>query len=362
MTGRTLFLYFSRRYLMMIVWYLLAVLTLVVVIDYSQISGQFGSLPGFTNLLAFKIAALKSPGILQQLLPFMALFAAMTVLVQLNRKYELVVARASGLSAWQFLFPLTCAAFLVGLIGIVVINPLASKTLALAEELRAGMLNETSGKSAGLSVPWIRQNNQNESVIIGAKSLLRDGSVLASPVFFVLSKDGKLIRRIDADEAVLGDRKWRLINAVETDENNARSSKPEMEIATSLTPELVQERLQDPETIPFFELSHKITVARALGYPAYTFSMQLQSTLALPALCVVMTLIASTVTLKFVRFGQSLQMILGGVLAGFVLYVVTVLVKAFGGAGIVPPVVAAWFPVGLAFLFGISFLLHTEDG
>ena len=135
-----------------------------------------------------------------------------------------------------------------------------------------------------------------------------------------------------------------------------------MIFSTNLTPELVQERLQNPEMIPFLELPQKIAVAKALGYQANVFEMQFQNILALPALLVVMTLIASTVTLKFVRFGQSATMILGGILAGFMLYVVTVLVKAFGGAGIVPPVIAAWFPVGLAFLFGVSFLLNKEDG
>jgi lipopolysaccharide export system permease protein len=75
-----------------------------------------------------------------------------------------------------------------------------------------------------------------------------------------------------------------------------------------------------------------------------------------------MTLIAATVSLKFVRSGQSGAMILGGIVAGFVLYVVTVLAKAFGTAGFVPPFVAAWVPVLIATFFGISFLLHKEDG
>jgi lipopolysaccharide export system permease protein len=55
-------------------------------------------------------------------------------------------------------------------------------------------------------------------------------------------------------------------------------------------------------------------------------------------------------------------MILGGVVAGFMLYVVSVLVKAFGNAGFVPPFVAAWVPVIIATFFGVSFLLHKEDG
>jgi len=42
--------------------------------------------------------------------PFIALFAAMATLISLNRKYELVIARAAGISAWQFLFPLCVGA------------------------------------------------------------------------------------------------------------------------------------------------------------------------------------------------------------------------------------------------------------
>jgi len=99
-----------------------------------------------------------------------------------------------------------------------------------------------------------------------------------------------------------------------------------------------------------------------LGYAANAFHMQYQSLLALPALLMAMTLIAATVSLKFVRFGQSGTMILGGVIAGFMLYVVSVLVKAFGNAGFVPPFVAAWVPVVIATFFGVSFLLHKEDG
>ena len=64
----------------------------------------------------------------------------------------------------------------------------------------------------------------------------------------------------------------------------------------------------------------------------------------------------------FARLGQSAPMILGGVAAGFLLYVVSVLVKAFGSSGFVPPPVAAWFPVVVAAFFGVTFLLHKEDG
>ena len=82
----------------------------------------------------------------------------------------------------------------------------------------------------------------------------------------------------------------------------------------------------------------------------------------LPALLAAMTLIAAMVSLKFVRFGQSLTVILGGILAGFVLYVVSELIQAFANAGTIPPVVAAWLPVLVAAALGTTVLLHKEDG
>ncbi len=77
---------------------------------------------------------------------------------------------------------------------------------------------------------------------------------------------------------------------------------------------------------------------------------------------VAMTLIAATVSLKFSRINQSRSVILGGILSGFVLYVVTVLVRAFGSSGVMPPFVAAWVPVVVAMALGATILLHKEDG
>ncbi len=66
--------------------------------------------------------------------------------------------------------------------------------------------------------------------------------------------------------------------------------------------------------------------------------------------------------MRFARMGQSMTMILGGVVAGFLLYVVSVLVKAFGTAGFVPAPIAAWLPVVVATFFGVTYLLYKEDG
>jgi lipopolysaccharide export system permease protein len=55
-------------------------------------------------------------------------------------------------------------------------------------------------------------------------------------------------------------------------------------------------------------------------------------------------------------------MVLGGVAAGFMLYVATELMGDLGAAGLVSPMVAAWFPVLVGSLLGTLALLYQEDG
>jgi lipopolysaccharide export system permease protein len=188
--------------------------------------------------------------------------------------------------------------------------------------------------------------------------VLNKGLELADAVFFELDQNGDLVERKDAKRAFLKDGYW-LLQGVDRYKGGERlASETEMKVATSLKPEFVQERLARPETIPLFELPGKIDAAHSFGLRASRFRHAVPFSVALPLLMVAMTLIAATVSMRFARMGQSATMILGGIVAGFLLYVVSVLVRAFGNAGIMPPVIAAWFPVIVAMFFGgdVSFV------
>jgi lipopolysaccharide export system permease protein len=293
--------------------------------------------------------------------PFVALFAAMTLLVSLNRRSELVITRAAGISIWQFMLPPALGAFIFGLFIILLFNPIAAMGLARSQVFEADM-RATDTSSPSSVIPWIRQKTGDSDTIIGARSSLNQGLELVDASFFRIDSAGDIFERLDADRAYLREGHWELIG-VDRYVGGVREPRvATMNVPTNLRKEFVEERLARPETIPLFELPSKIDVARSFGLRANAFSMQFHFLLALPPLLVAMTLIAAIVSLKFTRLGQSVPLILGGVVAGFLLYVVSVLVKAFGASGIVPPVVAAWFPVVVAIFLGVTFLLYREDG
>lgn len=362
MIGWTLGRYFFIRYVQITFYFLLGIFALSLLLDFTENASKLSNLPDYSVWAALGLSAMRVPFIMQQMIPFVALFSAMATLISLNRKYELVVARSVGVSAWQFLLPACFGAFLFGLATIFILNPFAAYGFAKADEIASTWKTGKTTDVSALRDPWLCQKTDEGETIIGAKSILDQGATLADATFIQFDEKKNIRERFDARRAQLRDGHWELTDVTRFARGEEPQKMASFQIETQLRPEYVEEKLATPDTIPFTQLRHKIEVARSFGYSANAFDMQYQSLLALPALLMAMTLIAATVSLKFVRFGQSGAMILGGVIAGFMLYVVSVLVKAFGNAGFVPPFVAAWVPVIIATFFGVSFLLHKEDG
>lgn len=360
--GWTLGRYFFFRYAAITAWFFLGIFALIFLVDFTDLISRASRIPGFTFPIGFTISALRVPMIVLQTVPFVGLFSAMATLVSLNRRYELVIARSAGISAWQFLLPACVGALLFGFLAVGLLNPIAAKGFSRSAQIESDVRSGKSNAVSAASAPWIRQKTDTGDTIIGARAILGQGLEMADASFFSFDADGNLVSRKDARHVFLKDGYWDLRDVRTLTQAGTIETRKRDRVATNLKPEFVQERLAQPETIPFYDLPAKIEVARSFGLKANAFAMQFDSLLALPFLLVAMTLIAATVSMRFARMGQSATMILGGIVAGFLLYVVSVLVKAFGVAGFVPTAIAAWFPVVVAMFFGVTFLLYKEDG
>ncbi|PYB70849.1 MULTISPECIES: LPS export ABC transporter permease LptG [Rhizobium] len=358
---RTLGLYFFRRYMMTTLWFFLGVISITFLIDFTETSGRFDNLPGYSVAGVLYLTALRLPLILQQTVPFIGLFVGMATLISFNRKSELVVARAAGISVWQFMAPFLIGAALIGLATTLVINPLAAWGQRQGTQIQSDW-RESAAQAKPQPVPWLRQSSGNSDVAIGAQTVLEDGTLLIDAVLLHFDKDGRIVLRQDSRTAKLQDGYWILTDVTETRPGEIQKRLAEARVPTNLNAEFVQQRLVQPDSVAFYDLFRKIEVTKSFGISPHALETQFHSLLSLPFLMIAMTLIAATVSLKFSRINQSRSVILGGILSGFVLYVVTVLVRAFGSSGVMPPYVAAWVPVVVAMALGATILLHKEDG
>jgi len=124
--GATLGRYFSRQFLKTIFLVFATVFTLIYTLDFVELMRRAGDTEGATPGVIAQLALFRTPSIAEQVMPFAILFGSMAALLQLSRKLELVIARAAGISAWQFLQPGLFVALSIGLLSIMVYNPVSA--------------------------------------------------------------------------------------------------------------------------------------------------------------------------------------------------------------------------------------------
>src|SRR5438105_10949966 len=153
---------------------------------FTWFAGVFGTMVAVTCLLAYlgllrraggraqagwgillEMAALKMPHTAQEVMPFAILFGTMLAFWRLTRSNELVVARAAGVSVWQFLTPAVLVALIVGVLAVTVFNPIASTMEARYERLDNRILRQAADPLAlsktGL---WLRQSDAADGQIL----------------------------------------------------------------------------------------------------------------------------------------------------------------------------------------------------
>lgn len=363
MIGRTLSTYIALKYAKTVFAMLLSLLLLIVLVDFIEQLRKAAERPDLPLLGLLQISIYKAPAFVEKAFPFGCLFAAMITLTQLNQRMELVVARAAGVSAWQFIMPVSIVAALIGVFVAFVYNPVAVEAFEASKNVQVRLFEGRDRQKAGeIASYWLRQEDSGGSSVVNAR-IARDGGKLLDDVKVIrFREDGRIHERIDAASARFDNGNWILSKAYVTGNDAITEFRERYEFDSRLTEDILAGVTSSPDTIQFWNLLPTAAKAVLAGGNPNPYFVQFYSLLSLPLFLVAMVIIASTVSLKFVRFGQIGRMIIGGILCGFVLYTVTKFVTSLGSNGIIPPVVAAWSPAIVAIFFGVSILLHQEDG
>jgi lipopolysaccharide export system permease protein len=133
-------------------------------------------------------------------------------------------------------------------------------------------------------------------------------------------------------------------------------------LSTYLSPERVSDALGRVIAVSFWELPGLIEVAEKAKLSTVSLELQYELLLSRPILCVVMVLLAATVSLKSFRSGGVQTMVVTGMIGGFGFFLMVEISRQLGSAGLVAPTIAVWFPIILALVATTTVLLHQEDG
>jgi lipopolysaccharide export system permease protein len=363
MASGTLSRYFGMRFLGSVVGIFVGVIVLAGMIDYFELMRRGADWPNATAWVLAKISIFRIPQLTEHIMPFAVLVGAMSCYLTLSRRLELVIARAAGISAWQFVAPAVVVAFLFGAVATLAYNPIAAMLHERSKRLEEQMLGESpSALQESTSGFWVRQKSADGAAIINAESSREQGSSLGEVTVYTFDEAGHFQDRIQARTAELRQGYWQLDGA----RIYAPGSPPQIEdtfrLGTNLTLAQVRESFATPETVPFWQLPSYIELADKAGLAAAGYRLQYNELIARPFLLSAMVLLAAAVSLRFFRFGGVQKMVLSGISAGFMLFVLQKITEDMSKSELMPPMAAAWTPVLVGGLIGFVALLYQEDG
>jgi len=360
---RTLRLYVGKRFLLAIVGAFAVCCALIYMIDMVELLRMSRKATSLSMGGLMWIGLLRLPAFTEILLAFAVMVGSIGALLSLNRKSELIVMRAGGMSVWQFLTPGLVVVLLMGVAAVTLYNPMAAWARSESERLigihfgqEASLLSSTGSES------WLRQDGADGQSIITAIGSSNQGLSLTGVVVYQFDRDGRFVERIDAERGALGDGAWELTNALVSKPGQEAVHHGRYTVSTYLSRERISDALGSEISVSFWQLPSLIEVAERTGLSAARYRMQYAMLTSRPALLLAMVILAATVSLRSFRSGGIQTMVLTGMVGGIGFFLLTEVSRQIGLAGLVSPTTAVWMPICLAVFVSLTVLLHQEDG
>ncbi len=359
----TLSRYIARHFFFSVLLGLAGLLLITMLVDVVELIRRSSGKEAATFPVILQMVLLKIPSVAEKMLPYAVLIGSMMALNKLTRSHELVVARAAGVSAWQFLAPASAVVMALGVCAVTVFNPFAAALLLRYEQMDGKYF---SGKPSLLAVSssglWLRQIEDDGEHIIYAMRISQSDMSFSNLIVFAFDTRNKFIERLDASKAVLEPGNLHLYDVIRSVPGDPPQNIVDYTLPTTLTLEHIQDSFASPETMSFWYLPSFIKTLEEAGFSALKHRLYWQSLLASPFLLAGSVLVAAVFSLRQPRRGKVGLLIVTGVVVGFLLHFFTDIIFALGSAGTLPIWLAAWTPALVMAMIGAALLLHLEDG
>lgn len=232
----------------------------------------------------FKMAIFKLPLLLQEAVIFITLLATNLFFTDLSKKNELTIIRASGLSIRQILFTPLLSAFLIGVIVIMIFNPVAAIFNSKLHKFEDYYLNKKSTAIllSGAKGIWIREKTADSVRFINAKILDTEKMQFKYASIVVTSKNINFQQRIDAEQVELKNNKLCIKNAKIYEVAKKYKIVDYIEFPTTLSKAQILDSFSKAEEISFWELPAVIKSLKKSGFSSKDHELYFYKLLSLP--------------------------------------------------------------------------------
>lgn len=348
-------LYLTRNF---IYSFLIVFILFVLLIFFSDLIEQFrkSTNKNVPISIVFRLTLLNLPSLIFSTLPIVVFFSTIFCYLKLIRSSEYIIMGSSGISSLQLAKMPIIIFFLIGIIFVLMINPLSAVFQKEFQELDYKYIKRvdrlTSISKNGI---WLMQENKNGLTnIIYAKSIKDDGATLIDFMLLEYGINDELKGRIDGKIAKLGSEKWIMNDLLLTKKDKNPVFYDYYEYNAYINKEDIKNSLSAPEMMSFLQLGSFIYILEKLGYSANDYKIYFYNILLMPIVIIGLVLLANSIVINVNQNDKFSKVIINSFLLIFLYYFFSNLMNTLGSSSKLPPFFSTLITPVLLFILSIS--------
>jgi len=361
MPSKTLGAYVIKLYLKSFMGMLLGLVSVLQLLDLLANMDAVMNGVGATGASALDYVLLRLPQLMSEFIPFSALLATLLTLAALNQNSEIIIMKASGLSAHRILFPLGLPCLLIALLHFTFNETVVTQSTA--------KLNYWADNDYAAGLPPPPEYAKNARIVDGttlviAQSITRSGNIVLLDKVSLYERDdiGLPTSLVRAGFASYVNEGWtlyevRYFNPV-THELKVVESMP---WNIDATPDSFLASTIKPDHVTSAKLWGAIQELDKEGRPVDTLLASFYQKFFAPMATLLMPLLGAIAGFGVHRAGSLLVRVVMGMALGFSYFVADNFMLAMGEFGVAPPLLAAGAPFLLFLTVGFTVLFFTEE-
>jgi len=308
----------------------------------------------------YLLSILNAPITLFEIFPFILMLSTQFLYYDLFKNDELNLLKKSGLSNLKIIKLLFFISIIISIFNIFVFYNFASYLKFNYSNIKNNFSNDNKYLAMVLdSGLWIKDETDDKIFIIKS-SQIKDNNLYKTTIN-EFDKDFKLIRVIQSKVVDIKEFEWIVYNPIITENNISSIVKSSIPLTTNFNERKINSYFSNITTYNLLKLFTLKKDFENLGYSTVEIENFLLQLFTLPIIYVILTLLASVIMLNFVRNRSLLFNIVLGISLSVIIFYIRFIFSSLGNSGILPMLLANFFPVIIISLFVLIGLININE-
>ncbi|MDC1023043.1 LptF/LptG family permease [Alphaproteobacteria bacterium] len=315
---------------------------------------------GFYNIIG--MAGLKIPNNIEKILPFATLIGSIICFNQWRKKNYYIISRTFGISLWKTITPALISFFLIGIISIILLNPLSAIFNKKYNALQTLYFGKKNHKTFTFDTKgfWIREISKESKLIINAVKIDDINNTLHNVNVFVFDKEKNFQQKLSAKKAKFTENALNLyeVDLISRTEKFSNLKKYTFNVKSKSN--VFNVAVSKADTIFILDLPSYVFKMKKYGLNISDHLLHFFKLVCQPFLVISMILLSASLMLRSSERKVEVGMVSITLVLGFSLYFIGDFIFALGSSEKLPPLLAGFGPT-LIGLFSGCYLISDID-